>query len=413
MPLILAVVLSLLAPSTQASTVRRLGDGYDQAVAELRRLALAVKGAETAAYPIRYPNSPSLTVDTVYLPPSRQAKNLIVLLSGQHGVEAPPGSAIQRDFLEGCGIDHAQTGVLIIHAMNPYGFKYGRRFNHNNVDLNRNAYDGETESGENFPGRKIRNPVYDELSPILKRPTTTYFHELISLPAILKSILNSDKGIVGGVFDILEAFGGQYQDPVGPYYGGNDVEPETALVQNLLARHVPDYQNAVVFNIHTGIGKYAINNLMFTRPEKGAPSEIQGAFQREIFEMKRMFPKGSCEGHCGFYKDPEAEPGIFDGYSLPGTLTQWIYKKFESQRKRGLIVPFVVEIGTYSGPIMLPKVLNENYCFTHPGECSAYRQKLRTENLRDAFSPDDRRWQEAVQKISSGICTAAKRFAEN
>lgn len=409
-----ALVLSVLSGPAQASTSQRLSHDYDQAVAELKALAGKAPGAQTTAHSIRYPALPSLTVDTVYLPPTgRHRKNLIVLISGQHGVEAPAGSAIQRDYLEGCGIDRAQTGVLIIHAMNPYGFKYGRRFNHNNVDLNRNSFDALSESGERFPGKKMHNAVYDELSPILKRPTTTYFHELVSLPAVLKSILSSEKGIVGGVFDILEAFGGQYQDPSGPYFGGSDVQPETALVQKLLSEKVPSFENVLLLNIHTGIGKFGINNLMFTRPAENSPAEIQNAFQREIAELKRLFPDGSCEGACGYYRDPDTKPGIFDRYSLPGTLTQWIYGKFEAQRKRSLILPVVVEIGTFSGPIMLPKVLNENYCFTNPGSCNDYWTSLRIRKLREAFSPSDQRWQRAVQKISVGVCTATKRFTEN
>lgn len=35
-------------------------------------------------------------------------------------------------------IDTTNTGVLVVANVNPYGMKYHRRYNENNVDLNRN-----------------------------------------------------------------------------------------------------------------------------------------------------------------------------------------------------------------------------------------------------------------------------------
>src|SRR5690606_39367139 len=39
------------------------------------------------------------------------------------------------------------TAVLLIHAINPYGFSHIRRVNEDNIDLNRNFRDFETEIG--------------------------------------------------------------------------------------------------------------------------------------------------------------------------------------------------------------------------------------------------------------------------
>ena len=68
------------------------------------------------------------------------AKSILVLGSGTHGVEGFAGSGIQVGLLhEGISKNLPEgVGLLIYHALNPYGFSYLRRFNEDNVDLNRN-----------------------------------------------------------------------------------------------------------------------------------------------------------------------------------------------------------------------------------------------------------------------------------
>ena len=94
----------------------------------------------------------SLGIDYVFIPAKSANKNLIIMNSGIHGVEAPAGVVFQ-DFLLGddcaksgaeSGIDRNETAILVLQAMNPFGAKYGRRFNENNVDLNRNFFDADT-----------------------------------------------------------------------------------------------------------------------------------------------------------------------------------------------------------------------------------------------------------------------------
>jgi len=80
------------------------------------------------------------------------------LISGTHGVEGYCGSGAQVDWLrrEEFKVLPADTGVLIIHAINPYGFAWTRRVNEDNVDLNRNWVD--------FSEPLPPNPSYVELA---------------------------------------------------------------------------------------------------------------------------------------------------------------------------------------------------------------------------------------------------------
>ena len=84
--------------------------------------------------------SDDLYVDGIYLPSSEKRTNLIVLTTGVHGIEGYIGSAMLDVFFDHIypTLNTKNTGVLVIANVNPYGMKYMRRYNENNVDLNRN-----------------------------------------------------------------------------------------------------------------------------------------------------------------------------------------------------------------------------------------------------------------------------------
>ena len=104
------------------------------------------------------PNDEPLTIDIAVAGPAKP-KSALVLSSGVHGVEGLFGSAVQLAFLErlSAGWRLPQgAAVVLIHAINPFGFAWRRRFNENNVDLNRNfllpdeAYTGAPPLAERF-----------------------------------------------------------------------------------------------------------------------------------------------------------------------------------------------------------------------------------------------------------------------
>ena len=91
---------------------------------------------------------------------SLKSGKVLLSSSGVHGVEGYPGSAIQLAVMDDLSKqdpfkDHA---IIFIHAVNPYGMAWWRRFNENNVDLNRNFlrsdqnYSGVPEDYDNVRG---------------------------------------------------------------------------------------------------------------------------------------------------------------------------------------------------------------------------------------------------------------------
>ena len=86
------------------------------------------------------PNDERLTID-ISIAGASKPKSAVVLTSGVHGVEGLFGSAVQSAFLEQLPLEWRpphDAAVVLIHAVNPFGFAWRRRFNEDNVDLNRN-----------------------------------------------------------------------------------------------------------------------------------------------------------------------------------------------------------------------------------------------------------------------------------
>ena len=88
---------------------------------------------------------------------------LLILWSATHGIEGYCGSGCQTAYLHDDAfmrkLDETRTAVLFVHALNPYGFSYGRRVNEDNADLNRNFRD--------FSSPPPVNEAYAEIHALL------------------------------------------------------------------------------------------------------------------------------------------------------------------------------------------------------------------------------------------------------
>ena len=99
----------------------------------------AVGGAaESIAHPLSRTELP-LFMDAVRFG-ADSATTLIVLTSGVHGPELMCGSGCQVGLMAGGSLANlpADTAVLLIHGVNPWGAEHLRRNNEDNIDLCRN-----------------------------------------------------------------------------------------------------------------------------------------------------------------------------------------------------------------------------------------------------------------------------------
>src|SRR5215470_15847494 len=122
------------------------------------RDAVTKAGGTIASYgnPGKGPAGEDLATDIAWFGP-RAASRVLVTMSATHGVEGFCGSGIQVASLEAGFVKElpADTALLVVHALNPYGFAWIRRVTEENVDLNRNFVDHASAPA---------NPGYDALA---------------------------------------------------------------------------------------------------------------------------------------------------------------------------------------------------------------------------------------------------------
>ena len=190
-----------------------------------------------------------LYIDNLLIPATETNKNLIVITTGVHGIEGYIGSVMLDVFFDEIfpTLDLTSTGVLVVANVNPYGMKYMRRYNENNVDLNRNFI----EDWENFD--LSSNKEYPKVDKFLQpegKIGNAFWHEAEFYLALAK------EAIFTGASTISDALlTGQYEYPEGVYYGGNGDEASTTYLKGVFANCLDSaYENIIHVDIHSGYG---------------------------------------------------------------------------------------------------------------------------------------------------------------
>lgn len=68
----------------------------------------------------------NLNIDYLYLPALKRKQKIFIMSSGVHGIEGFMGSSVQNLFMQVFlpKLNRDNTGILLIHSVNPYGMKY-------------------------------------------------------------------------------------------------------------------------------------------------------------------------------------------------------------------------------------------------------------------------------------------------
>ena len=304
------------------------------------------------------PNDEVLSIDSAYLgnPAPRQ---LAVITSGIHGVEGYAGSALQQLWLaEFTDPLPADTGMLLVHALNPYGFAHHRRVNEHNVDLNRNAL-------ATFPGPA--NPAYRSLNPWLNPPSPApRLDDFVwrALPLLLRH----------GRSALAQAIAaGQYEFPQGLFYGGRGREPSLAIFAGLLAApRFAGVQRVVHLDLHTGLGHYGQYQLLLEEPPA----------TREFEHLTRGF------GAQAVKSDHASHATHYSAHGILPTLTRHAFPN-------AFTLAATLEFGTLGPATLLRTLRAENRVHHHGARRSGDTTRLSTA-LRDALAPPDPAWRAAV-----------------
>ena len=248
---------------------------YDQTRQRLqmRVESLTAAGVKLQQESYAIDEADGLYIDSLYLPSTGENTNLVVLTTGVHGMEGYIGSVMLDVFFEEIypTLHTENTGILVVSNVNPYGMKYYRRYNENNVDLNRNFI----LDWENFD--RDTNRDYPKVQTFLQ-PEGKMGNALVNEVGFWAKL--AKEAVTSGADTISDALlGGQYAAPEGVYYGGWGDEASTAYLKDVFDRCLDSaYENVVHIDIHSGYGpryNMVIFNSVF---ETMTEAETQQAF---------------------------------------------------------------------------------------------------------------------------------------
>jgi hypothetical protein len=232
---------------------------YQTARARFRAAAAEAGGAlESYAHPERGPDGGELATDTAWFGP-RGAEAVLVMISGTHGVEGFCGSGAQVDWLRRGEAARLPGGlaVLMIHAINPYGFAWLRRVTHENVDLNRNWID--------FSKPLPANPGYDELADAIVPAEWTPAAQQQSFQRLGAYMAAHGMAAAQQTFS-----GGQYAHPEGIFYGGTGPTWSRRTQTAIFDQQLAGAARIGIIDYHTGLGPYGYGEQIITDPPGSA-----------------------------------------------------------------------------------------------------------------------------------------------
>jgi hypothetical protein len=301
------------------------------------------------------------------------ARSLLLVSSGCHGVEGFCGSAVQRALLADAGfIAQAQRGgvaLLFVHALNPHGFSFWRRPTHENVDLNRNWHD--------FAAPLPANPGYEALAHAIVPPTWP--------PAPALEAQLAAYGEAHGAMALQQAVtGGQHTHPEGLFYGGRNPTWSQQTLRQVLREHAQRCARLGWIDLHTGLGPTGHGERILA--STGDPQRLQRA--------RAWWGPGVT--------------AVDEGSSSSAPLTGLMWTVAGQECPQAEYTGIAMEYGTVPLPEMLRALRGEQWAWNHPEADPALRAALR-QACRDAFCVDTPAWK--AQVVAQGLAVARQAVA--
>ena len=342
-------------------------------------------GAEMFSHSID--EADGLYIDSFYLPAKEQQTNLIVLTTGVHGMEGYIGSVMLEVFFGEIypTLDTDTTGVLVVANVNPYGMKHFRRYNENNVDLNRNfILDWESfdlSSNQEYP------KVDTFLGPTGKIGNALW-HEAGFYLSLGKTAITDGAGTIS---DALLT--GQYEYPQGVYYGGNGDEASTAYLKDVFSQCLDStYENIIHIDIHSGYGpryNMVIFNSVFETMTEAESVEAFGYDHVIAFDSESF-------------------------YATTGDTTDFFYRLAQQKEAKAELFSTCFEFGTigdefFDTILSLKYTVDENRNHWYPTDNPISAEIVR-QNYLELYYPTETTWrQKTIQDFlaaTQGILNA-------
>lgn len=326
--------------------------------------------AELKSYRLHDIGDESLTIDWIAADALEAKRKLFVLTTGEHGVEGYVGSAMLQLFIQQFlqRLEPKDTGLLLVHAINPWGMKNKRRVNLNNVDLNRNfvltpaEFDASFNAGykkmESFlnPSRQLKIKLGSDIA---------FYLNLLFL--VFSQGLRKMRGSI-----LL----GQYAFPQGLYYGGIDYQEETSVLMELYRQHFSRYDQILHLDMHTGYGPRYQMSLVNSIYDQVDSADYISRFQYSLVV--------------------KTNPDEF--YAMRGDMVDCEYQLMSAEFPAKRFYATAFEFGTYGDTLWaavrsLQTMIYENQLFWHGSSHQTFENRIKR-NFSELYFPTEERWQQ-------------------
>lgn len=304
------------------------------------------------------------------------APKALLIIAGTHGLEGPPGAAVQHAFLTQMTALPKDLKIVAVHALNPWGFSHGSRTDEANIDINRNFLP--------FDGPLPYSPAYAQLHAA-QCPDVWSDEAGAALFQTVGGIVRER-----GMAYLMEGMtSGQYQEPTGLNYGG--VAPcWSNLTFTALAREAFRSSAQIGYvEWHSGFGDYGE---VFHICHHAADSP----------ELERA---ASWWGREAVTRNSDAYQGT-DG--LTPAYRGLLLDAFPAMVPHAQVVAATIEFGTFGNQDVLGGLMIDRWLkFGTANTSTTSREALEIEKWR-IFSPVDPAWQDKV--LQHGLDAQARAF---
>lgn len=320
----------------------------------------------SSIHPEPGPDGAELATDVArFGAPIGEAEQVVMVLSGTHGVEGHAGHGLQMDLLRSgrLGALPPRTAVVVVHAVNPWGMAWTRRVDADNIDVNRNFVDTEALPATPLYAEvdHLLNPTGPELDP----GDTSFVTELLTFWER-----------VGDHQAMQVLSGGQYSHPAGVQFGGQHRSWSRKTLEDLWDQHLDGVRRAVLLDIHTGLGPQGRLTVFQTADEHEASAEMGRAWYPEHL----------------YRSDRNEHDPINHGLLGPG------FDRWAAERGAGApdeTATFVIEFGTQE-PISTLSAFRADNWLHHHGDRDTPTGRAIVESMLDHFWIDDKAWRTSV-----------------
>lgn len=317
-----------------------------------------------------------LSVDILTIPAEGTAENVLVISSGVHGAEGAPGSAMQELFLKEYlpNLNRKNSTVVMVHAVNPWGYEHNHRYTENNVDLNRNSVK-DPETLKNYP-----NEAYEGVQSLMtaSKPLGWYGLGQAKMGLGLVGHLIKSRFDRGAVTQAVA--GGQNIDPRGVNFASTQHEPQIPAIRDVLKEKIGSAKNVVHYDIHTGLGA------------RGHLHMIDNSDPKAVAASAQYIKPLTDDETDTIWHNTSADPGFYDV-----SLGDFTNVSEVAASPSASVLTYTAEVGTLGKGLLqqidsATRYHERNSLEFFAGDLSEKKKQAILDRCTEMYNPDDDSW---------------------